>query len=159
MTKLMAKVESTTIGDSLRNDDVLYGSMLSEKYATEFLKGLEICEASGASKIYGNGRITNDNKPSGFIGDASEGVYMWPHVYENVTEDMECFHEEIFGPVITVVKAKDFEHALHLANASPYGLSSAIYTNERLEAYRFKTGIKAGMTGICLLYTSDAADE
>ena len=148
MTKLMAKVESTTIGDSLRNEEVLYGSMLSEKYATEFLKGLEICEASGASKIYGNGRITNDNKPSGFIGDASEGVYMWPHVYENVTEDMECFHEEIFGPVITVVKAKDFEHALHLANASPYGLSSAIYTNERLEAYRFKTGIKAGMTGI-----------
>ena len=52
---------------------------------------------------------------------------MWPHVYADVTEDMECFHEEIFGPVITIVKAKDFDHALHLANASPYGLSSAIY--------------------------------
>ena len=73
---------------------------------------------------------------------------MWPHVYTNVTESMQCFHEEIFGPVVTVVKADDFEHALHLANASPYGLSSAIYTNDRLEAYRFKTGIKAGMTGI-----------
>ena len=73
---------------------------------------------------------------------------MWPHVYENVTEDMDCFQEEIFGPVITVVKAKDFDNALYLANASPYGLSSAIYTKDRLEAYRFKTGIKAGMTGI-----------
>ena len=84
--------------------------------------------------------ITNDNKPTNFLGDASEGAYMWPHVYADVTEDMECFHEEIFGPVVTVVKARDFDHALHLANASPYGLSSACYTNDRLEA--------------CLLYTS-----
>ena len=73
---------------------------------------------------------------------------MWPHVYAGVTEDMRCFHEELFGPAVTLVKADDFDHALHLANASPYGLSSAIYTNDRLEAYRFKTGIKAGMTGI-----------
>ena len=150
MAKLMAKVESTAIGDSLRNEGVLYGPMLSEKYATDFLKDLEMCEKSNATKLYGKGRITNDNKPAGFLGDASEGVYMWPHVYADVTEDMECFHEEIFGPAMTVVKANDFEHALHLANASPYGLSSAIYTNDRLEAYRFKTGINAGMTGINL---------
>jgi len=148
MSKLMAKVEGTVIGDSLRNEGVLYGPMLSEKYAVDFLKDLGMCETSGATKLYGKGRITNDNKPAGFLGDAAEGVYMWPHVYADVTEDMECFHEEIFGPAITVVKAKDFVHALHLANASPYGLSSAIYTNDRLEAYRFKTGIKAGMPGI-----------
>lgn len=146
--RLMAKVKSTAIGDSMRHDGVLYGSMLSEKYATDFLKGIEMCEASGATKLWGEGRITNDNKPADFMGDASEGVYMWPHVFADVTEDMECFHEEIFGPVVTIVKARDFDHALHLANASPYGLSSAIYTNDRLEAYRYKTGIKAGMTGI-----------
>jgi len=144
----MEKVRSTAIGDSMRHDGVLYGSMLSEKYSVDFLKGIEMCEASGATKIWGEGRITNDNKPENFHGDGSEGVYMWPHVYVGVTEDMECFHEEIFGPVVTIVKARDFDHALHLANASPYGLSSAIYTNDRLEAYRYKTGIKAGMTGI-----------
>ena len=148
LERFMAKVESTRIGDSLHHDDVLYGPMLSEKYAADFLKELEMCEASGARKVFGEGRITQDNAPEGFLGDASEGVYMWPHVYADVTEDMECFHEEIFGPVVTIVKADDFDHALHLANASPYGLSSAIYTNDRLEAYRYKTGIKAGMTGI-----------
>ena len=146
--RFMEKVKSTAIGDSMRNDDVLYGSMLSEKYAVDFLKGIDMCETSGATKIWGEGRITNDNKPENFHGDASEGVYMWPHVYVDVTEDMECFHEEIFGPVVTIEKARDFDHAFHLANASPYGLSSAIYTNDRLEAYRYKTGIKAGMTGI-----------
>ncbi len=92
--------------------------------------------------------ITEDNKPVNFLGSTSEGANVWPHVCAGVTEDMECFHEEIFGPAVTIVKAKDFDHALHLANASPYGLSSAIYTNDRLEAYRYKTGINAGMTGI-----------
>ena len=148
MSKFMTKVESTSIGDSMRYDDVLYGPMLSERYAKDFLRDLGMCESSGATKLWGEGMITNDNKPTNFLGDASEGAYMWPHVYADVTEDMECFHEEIFGPVVTVVKARDFDHALHLANASPYGLSSACYTNDRLEAYRFKTGIKAGMTGI-----------
>ena len=122
--------------------------MLSEKYAKDFLEVIQICEEDGATKLYGKGRITTDNQPSGFVGTAEDGVFMWPHVYADVTEDMRCFHEEMFGPAITLVKADDFDHALHLANASPYGLSSAIYTNDRLEAYRFKTGIKAGMTGI-----------
>ncbi len=148
MSKFMDKVSTTKIGDSMRHEGVLYGSMISEKYGEDFLKGLEICEKDGAVKLWGSGRITNQNLPDGFHGDADEGVYMWPHVYENVTEDMECFHEEIFGPVVTVVKARDFDDALRLANASPFGLSSACYTNDRLEAFRFKTGIKAGMTGI-----------
>ena len=148
MSKFMDKVSTTQIGDSMRHEGVLYGSMLSEKYGEDFLKGLEICEKDGAVKLWGSGRITNQNLPDGFHGDADEGVYMWPHVYENVTEDMKCFHEEIFGPVVTVVKARDFDDALRLANASPFGLSSACYTNDRLEAFRFKTGIKAGMTGI-----------
>lgn len=148
MAGFMAKVEATVIGDSLHDGEVLYGPMLSEKYATDFLKDLEMCEADGATKLFGKGRISVDNHPPGFVGNAGEGVYMWPHVYSDVTEDMDCFQNEIFGPVVTIVKANDFEHALHLANASPYGLSSAIYTNDRLEAYRYKSGIKAGMTGI-----------
>ena len=146
--KLMIKVRSTVIGDSMKHENVLYGPMLSERYAVDFLKALEMCDSSAATKLWGRGRISSDNKPENFLGVPEEGVYMWPHVYSEVTEDMECFHEELFGPAITLVKARDFDHALYLANASPYGLSSAIYTNDRLEAYRFKTGIKAGMTGI-----------
>ena len=148
MEKFMIKVNNTRIGDSLHHENVLYGPMLSEKYASDFLKALEMPERDGAKKIHGNGRISGDNKPTNFQGDPDTGVFMWPHVYVDVEESMECFHEEMFGPVVTVVKAKDFDHALHLANASPYGLSSAIYTNDRMEAYQFKTGIKAGMTSI-----------
>ena len=148
LEKLMEKVRTTKIGDSSKIDGVLYGPMLSEKYAKDFLSAIKICEDDGAKKIYGNGQITSENKPEGFEGEPDNGVFMWPHVYVDVTENMKCFHEELFGPAITIVKAKDFDHALHLANASPYGLSSAIYTNDRLEAYLFKSGIKSGMTSI-----------
>jgi acyl-CoA reductase-like NAD-dependent aldehyde dehydrogenase len=148
LERYMAKVKSTRIGDSLRHDNVLYGPMLSEKYANDFLKGVEMCNQDGATHLFGNGRISSDNAPDNFLGVAEEGVYMWPHVYVDVEESMRCFHEEIFGPLVTIVKADSFDHALHLANASPYGLSSSIYTNDRMEAYQFKTGIKAGMTSI-----------
>ncbi|RAH14910.1 MAG: aldehyde dehydrogenase [Methanobacteriota archaeon] len=148
MEKFMQKVKSTLIGDSSKYEGMLYGPMLSEKYANDFLEAIKICEIDGAKKIYGNGRIDSKNKPDGFHGDPDKGIFMWPHVYENVTENMNCFHEELFGPAVTVVKAKDFDHALHLANASPYGLSSAIYTNDRMEAYLFKSGIRSGMTSI-----------
>jgi len=148
MQKFMQKVIDTHIGDSSKHEGMLYGPMLSEKYASDFLKTIEKVENDGAKKIFGEGRITNEFCPGGFHGDASKGVYMWPHVYVDVTEDMDCFYEEIFGPAVTIVKANDFDHALHLANASPYGLSSAIYTNDRFEAYRFKNEIKAGMTSI-----------
>ncbi len=90
----MDKVHSTRIGDSLEHEGVLYGSMLSEKYAKDFLEVIQICEEDGATKLYGQGRITSDNKPSGFVGTAEDGVFMWPHVYAGVTEDMRCFHEE-----------------------------------------------------------------
>ncbi len=148
MEKFMEKVNNTVIGDSSKHEGILYGPMLSEKYALDFLKVIEKVESDGAHKLYGHGRITDESCPDNFHGNASEGVYMWPHVYVDVTENMNCFYEEIFGPAVTIVRAKDFDHALHLANASPYGLSSAIYTNDRLEAYRFKNEIKAGMTSI-----------
>ena len=147
MEKFMAKVKSTRIGNSLVHKDVLYGPMLSEKYGKDFLDGIEMAKASGATQIWGKGTITADNAPENFLGDASEGVFMWPHVFVDVTEDMECFHEEIFGPVVTVVKAKDFDHAL-TSQRQPVRTVIRHLHQRPTEAYRYKTGIKAGMTGI-----------
>ena len=130
MEMFMEKVRKTKIGDSMSNDDVLCGPMLSEKYAVDFLDGLEMCESSGATRIYGEGRITADSSPTGFVDDADSGVYMRPHAYANVTDEKECFHEELYVPAVKVVKPTALDHALYLANASPLRLSSAIYTND-----------------------------
>ena len=73
---------------------------------------------------------------------------MWPHVFVDVTEDMQCFHEEIFGPAVTVLKLMILiTHCILLMQVLTDFLQP-FTTNDRLEAYRYKTGIKAGMTGI-----------
>jgi aldehyde dehydrogenase (NAD+) len=61
---------------------------------------------------------------------------------------MRQFEQEIFGPTINLVRVDGLDEAIQAANAHPYGLSSAVYTNRRDWAYRFKTEIKAGMTSI-----------
>ena len=146
MEKFMEKVRSTKIGDSLNDDDVLYGPMLSEKYA-DFLDASKCANQVGL-RVSTERRITTDSSPPGFVAAMLIAEpYMWPHVYVGVTDEMDCFHEEILG-LRSRSSAKDFDHALYLANASPHGLSSAIYTNDRLEAYRFKQASKPAWTGI-----------
>ncbi|GIR34037.1 MAG: hypothetical protein CM15mP47_2630 [Methanobacteriota archaeon] len=90
MDKFMAKVESTRIGNSSVYKDVLYGPMLSEKYGKDFLSGVEMANQRSQTNL-GPRRDSNENAPLNFVGDASEGVFMWPHVFVDVTEDMEFF--------------------------------------------------------------------
>ena len=106
-----------------------------------------MCKESGAKLIWGEGAITNSNKPANFVGDAEIGVYMWPHVFVDVTEDMQCFHDEVFGPAVTVCKAEALITLYILPMLVHTGCQCYLH-HDRLEAYRYKTGIKAGMTGI-----------
>ena len=66
-------------------------------------------------------------------GDAAseEGHFLQPTVIADVDRNARIFQEEIFGPVLAVTKAKDFDHALELANDTEYGLTGAVYTNNR----------------------------
>jgi 1-pyrroline-5-carboxylate dehydrogenase len=64
-------------------------------------------------------------------GGEAKGNFILPTVFVDVAPEARIFQEEIFGPVLAVTKAKDFEHALHLANDSVYGLTGAVYTNNR----------------------------
>ena len=71
-----------------------------------------------------------------------------PTLWGDVTENMSLFHDEIFGPTVNIVKAKDFDHAMHLANAVKYGLSSALFTEDPKVMLHFKENINAGMSSI-----------
>ncbi|PRA12356.1 aldehyde dehydrogenase [Arthrobacter sp. MYb211] len=71
-----------------------------------------------------------------------------PHVFADVTSEMELFREEIFGPVVGITRAEDEAHALELANDTEFGLSSAVFTTDIEKGVRFARGIKAGMTHI-----------
>ncbi|MCU1717949.1 4-hydroxybenzaldehyde dehydrogenase [Pseudomonas sp. 5P_3.1_Bac2] len=82
------------------------------------------------------------------VANAPQGNVMPPHVFADVTADMEIAREEIFGPLVGIQCARDEAHALELANMSEYGLSSAVFTENLERGVQFARRIHAGMTHI-----------
>ena len=136
------------IGDPNKHDDVLYGPFINRRFFENWLEHYDWGKADGAELLHGKGPITKDSRPEGFVGDPDAGFYGWPTVWAGVKPGMQQFQTEIFGPTINLVKVDGIDEALATANAVDYGLSSAIYTNNREWAYSFKDGIQAGMTSI-----------
>lgn len=78
------------------------------------------------------------------FNEAGNGYYFTPTVFENVTNEMTIAREEIFGPVVSVIRFKDEEDALAKANDTIYGLASGVWTNDLKRAHRMARRIKAG---------------
>lgn len=81
-------------------------------------------------------------------GGSFEGPYFQPTVLADVTPEMTIYHEESFGPVTSIIRARDSEHALAIANDTAYGLSSAIITNDLQKAFDFALRSESGMVHI-----------
>jgi malonate-semialdehyde dehydrogenase (acetylating)/methylmalonate-semialdehyde dehydrogenase len=77
-----------------------------------------------------------------------EGYFVGPTVIDGVSTDMDVYTEEIFGPVLSVVRAETVDEAIALINANPYGNGTAIFTNSGEAARRFQRGVHVGMIGI-----------
>ena len=77
-----------------------------------------------------------------------EGQVVPPHVFTEVTADMDLFRNEIFGPLVGIIRAQDEDEALKLANDTEYGLSSSVFTTDMEKGLRFARGIRAGMTHV-----------
>src|ERR1051325_6835158 len=77
-----------------------------------------------------------------------KGFFVKPTVFDHVTADMRSAREEIFGPVLSVLRVKDFEEAMQVANDTEFGLSSSIFTNDAARIFRFVDEIETGMTHI-----------
>jgi malonate-semialdehyde dehydrogenase (acetylating)/methylmalonate-semialdehyde dehydrogenase len=77
-----------------------------------------------------------------------EGFFVGPTVVDEVTPEMDVYREEIFGPVLSVVRAATVDDAIALINANPYGNGTAIFTSSGEAARRFQRGVNVGMIGI-----------
>jgi malonate-semialdehyde dehydrogenase (acetylating)/methylmalonate-semialdehyde dehydrogenase len=97
-------------------------------------------EKQGA-KILCDGRGTR-------IADAPNGFFLGPTIVDQVQNEMILAREEVFGPVLNVMRMDDLDHAIELANKSAYGNGAAIFTNSGQAAREFKHRVKAGMIGI-----------
>jgi malonate-semialdehyde dehydrogenase (acetylating)/methylmalonate-semialdehyde dehydrogenase len=77
-----------------------------------------------------------------------EGFWLGPTLFDHVHPDMDIYREEIFGPVLSVVRVDTYEEALALVNANPYGNGTAVFTNDGGAAKRFENDVQVGMIGV-----------
>jgi acyl-CoA reductase-like NAD-dependent aldehyde dehydrogenase len=147
LTRYSKIVSEAKVGDPF--SDVLYGPMISDKYLENHLNHLSMIQ--GHHKVSGStstGRITNSNPRNGFIGDPDNGVFAHPVIVSGLRSDDELYRTETFGPLVTVGKFRNLDEALDLSNGHGYGLSSAIYTRDPENVWRFREGISAGMVSV-----------
>jgi len=79
---------------------------------------------------------------------ADEGYWLGPTLFDNVTPDMQIYREEIFGPVLSVVRVSSYDEAVALINANEYGNGTAVFTNDGGAARRFENDVHVGMIGV-----------
>jgi len=89
-----------------------------------------------------------DGRGHPVTGGAAEGFWLGPSVLDHVTPPMSCYADEIFGPVLSVVRVPTYDDALGVVNANPYGNGTAIFTNDGGAARRFTSEVEVGMVGI-----------
>ncbi|MDE3722102.1 CoA-acylating methylmalonate-semialdehyde dehydrogenase [Nocardiopsis sp. N85] len=77
-----------------------------------------------------------------------EGFFVGPSLLDRVTADMDVYRQEVFGPLLVVVRAADLDEAIALINANPYGNGTAIFTGDGEVARRFQRGVTVGMIGV-----------
>jgi alpha-ketoglutaric semialdehyde dehydrogenase len=146
-TRFLERVRDIKIGNPLEHADVLYGPFINERMFNTWLAHYDWGKADGATLLHGGGRISSDAPFAGFQGDPSEAFYGSPTVWE-AKRGMKIFQTEVFGPTVNLVRVDGIDEAIETANAVEYGLSSAIYTDNRQWAHSFKDAIQAGMTSI-----------
>ncbi|MBC7899703.1 MAG: aldehyde dehydrogenase family protein [Saprospiraceae bacterium] len=137
--KIVERAKSFRLGDG-GDPESHIGPSVDEKQFNTVLKYIDIGREDGATLLCGGKRAEGESLENGY--------FIEPTVFDHVTSDMRIAQEEIFGPVLSVLRVKDFEEAMIVANDSDYGLSSSVFTNDANDIFRFVQEIETGMTHI-----------
>ena len=116
------------------------GPSVDQSQFNTVLSYVDIGREDGATLVYGGQRAQGE--------ELNKGYFVQPTVFDRVTPDMRIAREEIFGPVLSVLRVNDFEEAMRVANDCEYGLSSSIFSNDATRIFRFVDEIETGMTHI-----------
>ena len=139
MEQLIDRTDKVKVGDGME-PDVVVGPLASEAQFNTVTEYIGIGTEEGANLAYGGKAL------SGGIYD--EGYYVEPTIFTDVHPSMRIAQEEIFGPVLTVFKAKNLADAVEISNNVEFGLSSSIYTRDLTQAFQYVNSIEAGMVHI-----------
>ncbi len=133
-----AKTEALVVGDP-NDPNVFVGPMSSEAQKQTVIDYIDKGVAEGARLVTGG-----TDMPKGL----AKGNYVTPTVFADVTNDMIIAQEEIFGPVLSMIKYSTIDEAIEIANDTPYGLASAVWAGDQDKAKAIANNIKAGQCSI-----------
>jgi len=133
------RLKSVVVDDALKAGTHI-GPVVDESQLKQDTDYIEIGRQEGAKLAFGGELLKRD----------TPGFYLAPALFTEATNDMRIAREEIFGPVAAVIRVKDYEEALAVANDTPFGLSSGIATTSLKHATHFKRNAEAGMVMVNL---------
>jgi acyl-CoA reductase-like NAD-dependent aldehyde dehydrogenase len=136
LDELTSATEAMKVGDPL-DDEVLVGPVVNRSQYESILEAIETAR--------GEGRVVLDG---GATGSEDDGYYISPVIVADVDNESETAQEEIFGPVLAVIRARDFDHAVELANDTRFGLTAGIATRSLRYAYEFIARSEAGLANV-----------
>jgi len=136
---LAEKVKSLKVDDALAPGTDI-GPVVDQSQLDQDLSYLEIGRKEGAKLVFGGERLKREH----------EGYYLAPALFTEASNAMRISREEIFGPVASVIRVKDYDEALALANDTEFGLSAGVVTNSLKHASHFKRHAQAGMVMVNL---------
>jgi len=131
LERLKNRVSKITVGDPVENKPM--GPVVSEKAYKSILNYIEVGKKEG--------RVINGGGPA---KEAGEGYFIQPTVIADVPPTARIAQEEIFGPVLAVIKARNFDDALAIANNTEFGLTGAVYSTSREKLERARNDFHTG---------------
>lgn len=138
VAKIAERSKKLRVGDGTRGCDM--GPLITGEHRDKVAGYIDAGVESGAELVV-DGR-------GGNVDADGEGFFLNPTLFDKVTPDMSIYTDEIFGPVLSVVRVDSFDEGIDLINSSPYGNGTAIFTNDGGAARRFENEIQVGMVGI-----------
>ncbi|MCX5579004.1 aldehyde dehydrogenase family protein [Kaistia terrae] len=136
---LAARIKDLVVDDSIKQGTHI-GPVVDQSQLDQDLKYIQIAKDEGGTLVVGGDRIERENP----------GFFLQPALFTGTTPDMRINKEEVFGPVASVIKVKDYEEALAVANDTPFGLASGIVTTSLKHASHFRRNAEAGMVMVNL---------
>ncbi|RFA09748.1 methylmalonate-semialdehyde dehydrogenase (CoA acylating) [Subtercola boreus] len=136
--KIQSRVAGLVVGDGRRACDM--GPLVTEVHRDKVASYIDIATADGASVVIDGRDVVVDGAPDGF--------WLGPTLIDKVSTSSKVYTDEIFGPVLSIVRVASYEEGVDLINASPYGNGTAIFTNDGGAARRFQNEVEVGMIGI-----------
>jgi malonate-semialdehyde dehydrogenase (acetylating)/methylmalonate-semialdehyde dehydrogenase len=136
--RIRKRIADIKVGDGRRQVDM--GPLITRSHRDRVASYIDAGLAAGAELVV-DGR-------NAAVDGAAGGFWLGPTLFDRVTPEMPLYRDEIFGPLLSVVRARSFDDGLALINASPYGNGTSLFTSDGGAARRFQREVQAGLVGI-----------